>query len=138
MDAGLLSRYSSLFAHAANTVANRVYGIPTHEGAKALTAALITTFAKRFEALGVRLAVVVLPWHDDQTAQSRGDRAFVIEHLRAAHIPTLILDLPRLPNGGLDLKKFTIGFDRHPNRQYNAALADQLSRFLRANAIVAP
>ncbi len=135
---GLAGRYSDLLAHTANVVANRIYGAPTHEGAEELTAALITTFAKRFEAMGVRLAVVVLPWSDDNTPQSRGDRAFVVEHLRAAHIPTMILDLPRLPDGRFDLKRFSLGYDKHPNRQYTQALAEQLRQFLLANKIAAP
>ena len=99
---GFLTRHSDPFAHAANTTANRVFGVPTHEGAEKLTVSLISTFAKRFEASGIRLAVAVLPWSDDYTPQSRHGRAFVIEGLQAAHIPTMILVVPQLPNGRFD------------------------------------
>lgn len=128
---------SDLLAHALNIAANRVYGIVSHEGARRLTAALIRTFAERFQAAGVRLAVVMLPYAGDQASQARADRGVIIESLRAAHIPTLTPDFPRLPNGQFDVQRFMVTpLDKHPNRKYNELLVEQLSPFLESNGIV--
>ncbi len=133
----VLSR-SDLFAHAMNVLANRVYyGVPSHEEAKKLTAALIKTFARRFQALGVRLAVVILPYAGDQGARPRADRTFLIESLHAAGIPVLMLDFPRLPNGQFNVRRYMVSsIDRHPNREYNRTLVDQLRPFLESNGII--
>jgi hypothetical protein len=128
---------SDLFAHAMNIAANRGYGIVSHQGARRLTAALIRTFAERFQAAGIRLAVVMLPWAADQGREPRADRAFIIESLRAAHIPTLTPDFPRLPNGRLDVQRFMVSqIDKHPNREYDQILVSQLEPFLRSTGIV--
>jgi hypothetical protein len=128
---------SVLFARATNIAANRIYGIVSHEGARRLTAALIRTFAERFQAAGVRLAVVMLPYGGDSAPEPRADRAFLIENLRAAHIPTLTPDFPRLPNGRFDNQRFLVSpLDGHPNREYNRILVNQLAPFLRSSGIV--
>jgi hypothetical protein len=133
---GSLGDHSSFFAHLTDVLADTYYGIPSHDRATQLTAALVTTFAKRFQALGVRFAVVLLPWPHDQFPQPQADRTFLIEHLRAAQIPTLVPDFPRLADGGIDLQKFMVSeMDAHPNRQYNMILTDQLQRFLQSNGI---
>ena len=123
--------HSDLLAHAANTLANRAYGIPSHEQARDLTVALITAFARRFESDRVRLAVVILPYVADTEPQAKLDTAFVVEHLRAAGIPVLVPEFPRLPGGYFDFKRYLLSpIDRHPNRQYNLELTDQLEPFL--------
>jgi hypothetical protein len=128
---------SVLFAHAMNIAANRVYRIVSHEGARKLTAALIRTFAERFQAAGVRLAVVMLPYAGDQDPEPRADRGFLIENLRAAHIPTLTPEFPRLANGQFDVQRFMVTpLDKHPNREYNRILVNQLAPFLRSSGIV--
>jgi hypothetical protein len=128
---------SVLFAHAMNIAANRVYGIVSHEGARRLTAALIRTFATRFQAAGARLAVVMLPYAGDQDPQPVADRSFLIENLRAAHIPTLTPDFPRLANGQFDVQRFMVTpLDKHPNREYNRILVNQLAPFLQSSGIV--
>lgn len=129
---------SDLVAHTLNILANRVYGVPaSHEEARQLTAALLGTFAKRFQALGVGFAVVVLPHADDQSPQSRADLTFLIENLHAAQIPTLIPDFPRFPGGKFDSQKFMLSsLDKHPNREYNRVLVEQLTPFLRSKGIV--
>jgi hypothetical protein len=128
---------SVLLAHAMNIAANRVYGIVSHEGARRLTAALIRTFAERFQAAGVRLAVVMLPYAGDQDPQPRADRGFLIESLHAARIPTLTPDFPRLPNGQFDIRRFMVTpLDKHPNREYNRILVSQLVPFLRSSGIL--
>jgi len=133
---GALSDHSDFFADLTYVLANRVYRTPRHQQANELTAALITTFARRFQALGVRLAVVLLPYGDDQSAQVKADQAFLIERLQAAQIPTLVLDFPRLPNGSIDGTKFLLPADGHPNRQYTLVVTDQLQRFLIDQKIV--
>lgn len=131
--------HSDLFAHIANTLANRVYRIPSHDGARELTAALITGFAKRFEALGARLAVVVLPYVDDRSPQSRDDLSFMVERLQIAGVPVLVPEFPRLPGGRFDVPRYMVSrIDRHPNREYNLVLTDQLHRFLEARGITKP
>ena len=120
----------SLFLSAiANLVADRlVYRIESHNGGRQLTVSLITDFARRFQARGVRLVVVILPYLSDQGPRSRADRDFVISQLRAAGVPTLALEIPRLPDGSMDPHRFTVG--SHPNREYNLLLASQLAQFL--------
>jgi len=120
----------SLFLSAvANLVADRaVFRIESHDGGRRLTAALIIDFARRFQKRGIRLVVVVLPYLSDQGATSKADRDFVVGQLRAAAVPTLVLDIPRLPDGRMDPHRFTVG--SHPNREYNLLLASQLAQFL--------
>jgi hypothetical protein len=123
--------HSILFSHIANLVVDRlVYRIDQHADARPLTVALITDFARRFQSRGIRLVAVVLPYSWDQVARSKADRSFVIAQLRAAGIPTLVLDIPRLPDGRFDFNRYLVG--SHPNRQYNLLLANQLAQFLGA------
>lgn len=137
--AGSVADHSDLLVHALNAFANRVYGIPSREQARELTAAIITTFAKRFQKLGVRLAVVTLPYLGDQFPPTRADREFVVERLRAQQIPVLEPDFPRGKDGGIEGRDFMVSrIDRHPNRNYNGLLSDQLLQFLRAKGVVAP
>jgi hypothetical protein len=133
----LLSK-SDLFAHAMNVMANRIlYKVPSHEQAKQLTVALVRDFAERFRKLGVRLAVAVLPYADDYVAESRADRAYLIEGLQAAGIPVLVPDFPRLSDGKFDVGRLMVSkTDRHPNGDYNRRLVDQMYPFLETNGIV--
>jgi len=134
---GFIGDHSALVAHLTNTLANRIYGITSHDGARQLTIALITTFARRFQSRGVAFSVVVLPYADDQGPQSRADRTFLIGALSAAHIPTLVPDFPRLPDGHFDVDNFMVSRnERHPNRQYNLTLASQLKPFLQSTGIL--
>ena len=135
---GILGDYSAFYAHLVNVLANRTYGIPSHAQAKELTARLVIAFAQRMQAQGVRLAVVMTPYVGDQGPEARSDRAFLVEQLNAAHIPTLAPDFPRLADGGIDIAKFMVSkVDRHPNRQYNVIVVDQLVRFLRSMGAIA-
>jgi len=136
--AGIAAEYSNLFAQFANTAANRFYGIPSsHRQATDLTVALITSFAKRFDALGVKFAVAILPYMDDHSSQSLGDQRFIAEHLRHAGIPVLLPKFPRGRDGGLDVREFMVSdLDRHPNRRYNAILSTQVAGFLRSAGMV--
>jgi hypothetical protein len=128
---GTLLDHSQFIMHVANKLANVVNGVPDHAGARELTARLIVEFARRFEARGARLVVVILPHRGDQSRQGKDDNTFIVERLRAAGVPTLIPDYPRLPDGQLDRQRFLIPSDQlHPNRAYNVLLADQLARFL--------
>ena len=137
--AGTVVGQSDLFMHALNAFANRAYRIPSHEQAKELTAALITTFAGRFQALGVRLVVVTLPYLGDQFPPTRADREFVVERLRASQIPVLEPDFPRGKDDGIEGRDFMVSrIDRHPNGHYNKLLTAQVLRFLQSNRIVAP
>jgi hypothetical protein len=137
---GVAADYSNLFASLANTAANRLYGIPTsHQKATDLTSALIVSFAKRFHALGVTLMVAMLPYMGDHSVQSSADQEFVIRHLRAAGIPTLIPAFPRDSSGGLDMREFMVSkIDQHPNRRYNVTLSTEIMRFLQAEFIGKP
>jgi len=120
---------SFLLSSISDLVTDRiVHRIERHDGGRQLTVALITDFARRFQARGSKLVVVVLPHFLDQSAQSKEDRAFVTGQLRAAGVPTLVMDIPRLPDGRLPPRGFTVG--GHPNRQYSLLLADQLVKFL--------
>jgi hypothetical protein len=135
---GVAADYSKLFASLTNTAANRFYDIPSsHQRAANLTAALITSFAKRFHAMGVNFAVAMLPYMDDHSAQSRTDQEFIIRHLRTAGIPVLIPTFPRGSDGGLDVREFMVSkIDRHPNRHYNVVLSTQVLDFLEGAGIV--
>jgi len=114
-----------------NKLANLVNRVPDHSGARELTARLIVEFARRFEARGTRLVIVILPNKNDQSRLAKEDNTFIVERLRAAGLPTLIPEFPRLPDGQLDRQRFLIPSDRtHPNRDYNTILAEQLARFL--------
>ncbi len=136
---GGLAVHSDLFAHALNTAANRVYGISSHEQARELTAAIITSFARRFQARGIRFAVVTLPYLGDQAPTQRADRDFVVQRLRDSQIPVLEPDFPRGKDGGIEGRDFMVSrLDGHPNGHYNALLTAQILPFLRANGIVAP
>jgi hypothetical protein len=120
---------SALLSRAANVVADRlVYRIGSQDVARQLTIALIQEFARRFHSQSIRFVVVVLPWEADQMPQSKLDRRVVVEQLRAAQIPVLESDFPRLPDGNLDGRQYLIG--GHPNARYNALLAAQLVAFL--------
>jgi len=122
---------SVLFMNITNRVANWVNRVPSHQGAREVTARLIVEFSRRFQARGVRLAVVIVPHAGDQSPQSKIDSQFIVDRLRAAGIPTLIPNFPRLPDGRLDIHRFLIPSDQvHPNREYNLLLADQLAQFL--------
>lgn len=135
---GVAADYSNLFALFTNTAANRFYDIPSsHQQATDLTAALIVSFAKRFQAMGVNFAVAMLPYMDDHSAQSRSDQELVTKRLRSAGIPVLIPTFPRGIDGGLDLREFMVSaIDRHPNRHYNVVLSTQVRSFLEAVGIV--
>jgi hypothetical protein len=136
---GPVAEHSDLFTHALNAFANRVYGVPSHQQARELTAAIIITYAKEFRRLGSRFAVVTLPYLGDQWPDTRGDREYVVNRLRANDIPVLEPDFPRGANGGIEGRDFMVSrIDRHPNRHYNALLAAQIVPFLRANGIVTP
>ena len=134
---GIAAQYLNLFAVVTNTLANRLNGIPSHEGARELTAALMTSFGRRFQAMGVRFAVVVLPYYADNSPQARADRRFVIERLRRAGIAVLEPVFPRDPDGGLNVHDFMVSaIDRHPNRHYNLLLTSQLQGFLESSSIL--
>jgi hypothetical protein len=124
--------HSALLGHVLNTLGNRIFGIPSHNEATELTAALLVTFAKRFASEGVHFAVVMLPYNDDRSSQSQADQAVITNRLRAAQIPVLVPDFPRLGEGRFDTARFTVStIDRHPNREYNLILTDQIVRFLK-------
>ena len=134
---GIVAQYSNLFGLLANALGNRANGIPSHEGARELTAALLTSYGRRFQALGVRFAVVVLPYFGDGSPQARADRDFVLERLRAAGIPTFVPAFPRDTNGGLNVREFMVSrIDHHPNGHYNLLLTSQLQPFLQSTAIL--
>lgn len=121
--------HSALLSRAANVIADDlVYRVASHNAARQLTIGLVMEFARRFKSRGIRLVVAVLPWNDDQLPQSKRDRHIVMEQLRAANIPTMEPDFPRLPNGVLNHKVFLIV--GHPTGHYNSLLAAQLARFL--------
>ena len=136
---GVAAQYSNLFGSLTNILANRINGIPSHEQARELTAALLTGFARRFRSLGVSFAVVVLPYFNDNSPLARADRQLIVERLKAAGIPTLVADFPRQPKGGLDVGEFMVSrIDRHPNRHYNLLLTSQLEPFLQSAGITQP
>ena len=123
--------HSILFSGTMNLLADQVvYRTGWHDDAKRLTVDLFKDFAKRFQARGIRLVVVILAHLNDQVAQSKADREFVIAQMRAAGILTLVADIPRLTDGRPDAGRFLLS-DGHPNRQYNLLLSQQLASFLR-------
>ena len=128
----------SLFLSAVSDfVADRVvYRIEPHDGARLLTSDLMIDFARRFQSRGVQLVIVVLPFLSDQGPQSRTDRDTIVGHLRAAGVPTMVVEIPRAPDGHIDRRRFTVG--SHPNREYNLLLVDQLTQFLRRMHVPAP
>jgi len=136
---GAAAQYSNLFGQITNTLANRINGIPSHEGARDLTAALLISFGQRFQKRGIGFAVVMLPYHGDNSPQARKDRRLIGERLQAAGIPTMTAELPRDSKGAFDVHDFMVStIDRHPNRRYNVALTSQLLPFLRSAGITAP
>jgi hypothetical protein len=124
---------SALLAHTARTMADRVvYRVETHDGARRLTTGLIRDFARRFQARGVELVVVVLPYMEDQGREQTEDRRFVVEQLRSAGLKTLVPQFPRQNDGKLDAHRFMAStWDTHPGREYNVLVADQLAQILR-------
>ena len=128
---GSLPDHSVLFMHVTNRMANLVNRIPSHEGAREVTARLMEEFSKRFEKQGAQLAVLVLPHAGDQPPQSKADRAFIVQRLHKAGIATLEPDFPRLPDGRLDADRFMIPSDEvHPNREYNMLVADRVVKWV--------
>jgi hypothetical protein len=133
---GALADYSNFFGRFVNTLANKASGVPSHDAARELTAALIQTYAKRFAAVGTRLAVAVLPYVGDNASQARADREFVIGRLEGAGIPIMTMMLPRGENDAIDVDEYMVSkIDRHPNRRYNQALVEQVVPFLRRSAV---
>lgn len=136
-DGGAAAQYSNLFGSLTNIFANRANGIGSHEEARKLTAALLIDYAARFQKLGVRFAVFVLPYHADSSPLARTDRSMIEEQLRGAGIPTLELSFPRMPKGEISVKDFMVSqIDRHPNRHYNLMLTEQLEPFLETSGII--
>jgi hypothetical protein len=130
---GALLDHSMVFMRITNKVGNLANRVTSHEGAREVTARVIMEFSRRFQAKGVRLAVIVLPHAGDQSPESKADRAFMVARLNAAKIPTLIPEFPRRPDGQLDVGRFFIPSDEiHPNREYNLLVSDQLAKFLAA------
>jgi hypothetical protein len=135
---GTLAAHSDLIAHILNASASRFYGVLSYRDARELTAAIITSFAARFRALGIRLAVVALPYPGDETADNRQDREFVVQRLRASRIPLLEPDFPRRSDGSINGFHLTVSSaDGHPNGCYNGLLTSQIEGFLEANHILA-
>jgi hypothetical protein len=136
---GAAAQYSNLFGQMTNTVANRITGIPSHEGARDLTAALLTSYARRFRKLGVQFVVAMLPYHGDNSPQARTDRQFIRQRLGEAGIPILTVELARDAKGALNDREFMVSkIDRHPNRRYNLELTSQLVPFLQSSGINEP
>jgi len=134
---GPLADYSNFFGRFVNALANRIYNVPSHDQARELTIALIATYAARFQALGTRLAVAVLPYAGDNGPQERLDRALVIGRLNALGIPVMTMTLPRASDGSIDVGQYMVSkIDRHPNRRYNQTLVEQMVPFLRDNGLV--
>jgi hypothetical protein len=133
----LLSR-SALLSHASNKLANTLRNIPPYRSGvtRELTAKLIVQVERILESEGIDLLIVMLPWYKDYLNASRADQTFIINHLRAAGVPLLVPDLPRLGNGEIDGDLFWISHkDRHPNRHYNTLLADQIAEFLKTHTL---
>ncbi|GEM_PF-2650966 len=120
--------HSTVMSRAFNVFFDHIHRIESHEGGTRLTVALITTFARRFQSRGIKLVVVMLPYKWDYVPQAQADRSYIVDQLRAANVPTMLMDIPRLPDGKIDPHKFMVG--THPNRRYNSMLADQLTQFL--------
>jgi hypothetical protein len=124
---------SALLAHTTRTLADRVvYRVEKHDGARRLTTGIILEFARRFQARGVELVVVVLPYMEDQGPEQKEDQDIVVEQLRSAGLKTLVAKLPRQKDGKLDAHRFMAStWDTHPGREYNVLVADQLAHILR-------
>ena len=134
---GVLGEYSNFFERFVNTLANRANGIPSHDQARELTLALIETYARRFQALGTRLAVAVLPYAGDSGRQERQDREILSSRLKASGIPVMTVMLPRASDGSIEIGQYMVSkIDRHPNRRYNQTLVQQLVPFLRNSSLL--
>jgi hypothetical protein len=132
---GAVQDHSELVSHLASAVANRAYGIPSHEQARQLTLALIEDANRRLQARHISFTVVVLPYRGDQAPVARSDRKFILDHLRADGVETLEAHIPRSADGDLDVRQFLVSNeDKHPNRQYHVRIADQVKKFLEAAA----
>jgi len=128
---GSLLEHSVLFMEVLNRLANIVNRAPSHEGAREVTARLMVEFARRFQARGARLAVVLLPHAWDRSPVPKADQKFIVDRLHAAGIPTLVPEFPRMADGRLEARRFFIPSDGiHPNGAYNLLLADQVAKFL--------
>jgi hypothetical protein len=133
---GPLLEKSVFLSHLTNKIGNVVQHIPSHEEAREVTIRLITEFARKFEAAGATLVVAMLPYAGDHVGDPKADQAVVIQRLRAANVLVLVPRFPRKSNGSLDAQEFMVSVsDRHPNRSYNALLADELAEFLRTNVL---
>jgi hypothetical protein len=129
---GSLLEHSALVMAVANRMGNVMNQVPSHDGAREVTVRLIREYAKRFAARGTQLAVVMVPHGGDTIPQSKADRRFMEERLRAAGIPVLIPQFPRMSDGRLDEERFLIPSDRtHPNGEYNRLVVDQMTAFLK-------
>ena len=131
---GSLLEYSALFMGVTNRLANLANRVPSHEGAREVTARLISEFSRRFQERGARLVVVMLPHAGDQSSQSKADREFIAERLRREQIPTVLPEFPRLPDGRFETGRFLIPSDEvHPNREYNVLVANEVAKFIRGS-----
>ena len=132
---GFWSAYSDLLGHLANKLGNSLNHVPSHNQARQVSLDLIAQFAQEMGAQGIKFAVVMLPYVDDNSSQSRADQKFMIDGMQAAGIPVLKPQFPRLANGGIDVSTFLVSkIDRHPNRAYNVLLTSQLKPFLEGAA----
>jgi hypothetical protein len=135
---GVLADHSELFAHLANKSANMFYRIPSHEEARQITLDLITAFAQRMRGRGIKFAVIMLPYVDDRSPLAKGDQRFMIDGMRAAGIPVLEPQFPRLGDDTFNVPAFMVSkIDRHPNRAYNLILTGQLRPFLESSSVIA-
>jgi len=124
--------HSTVMSRVLNLSFDQIHRIEGHDGGTRLTVSLITAFARRFQSRGIELVVVVLPYKWDYVPQSQKDRSFVVDQLNVAGVPTMVMNIPRLPNGRIDTQQFMVG--THPNRQFNLILAKQMTQFLFAQA----
>lgn len=126
-----------LLGHIINTAEDRINRVVSHDQARQLTVGILREFAGRFQSHGVRFAVVFLPYAGDHVAEALGDHAALLAGLKAAGIPVLEPQFPRLPDGEFDIRTFMVTpADKHPNREYNHRLVSQLYPFLESNGIV--
>ena len=131
---GRLLEHSALFMGVTNRIANLANRVPSHEGAREVTARLISEFSRRFQERGARLVVVMLPHAGDQSPQSKADREFMAERLRRERVPAVTPEFPRLADGRLDAGRFLIPSDEvHPNREYNLLVANEVAKFIRGS-----
>jgi hypothetical protein len=106
--------------------------VEAHDDARRLTTGLIRDFARLFQARGVELVIVVLPYMEDHGPEQTEDQRFVVEQLRSAGLKTLVPKFPRQNDGTLDAHRFMAStWDTHPGREYNVLVADQLAQILR-------